>query len=191
MQMVALLARGKTDAEVAAMMNIKENSIGPRICAINTSIGTRTREEVIAYYHQYQDIYRKHRQRRSAVLLHWLLNPPPKSRHGWSLPVQWKRVIGRGKRFYNGGPYIPESTFKSLQDYKQKVLQLKMNGVDDKIIAEKYKLKETTVRSYMSDMKAHARWVSGVTVSDEALIAAYKKYLKRNKQLMNQNSKAR
>ena len=181
MEMVALLARGKMDAEVAARMNIKGDSIGPRICAINKTIGTRTREEVIAYYRQYRDIYRKHRQRRAAVLLHWLLNPPQASRHKSSFAVQWKRVIGHGKRFYNGGTYIPPSTFKSLREYERIVLKLKLKGFDDATIAEKTKLKPTTVRSYLSDMKRYSRWKTGKTVSGGAS-EAYKRYLKRERQ---------
>lgn len=49
LQMVSLMTKGLSDKEAAVRMNLKEGSISPRLCAINSSLGVNSRDQVLEY----------------------------------------------------------------------------------------------------------------------------------------------
>ena len=188
LELVSLLVQGQTDKEIAEQMELKENSVTARICAANKKLELNSREELIAHYLDYQNILRKHRHRRCLILLSWLLNPPPGFTYHRNLNLTWKRTLGRGRKFYYKGPYIPQETFDRLRNYEHAALKLKLREFNNAEIAERLKIKETTLRSYFAEICSTIRRTAGVIItSDQALIVHYKEYLKLTQKRKQQN----
>lgn len=186
-ELVSLLASDRTDQEIASNMDIKENSVRPRVCAAYKKLGLNGRQDLISYYAKYQKSFNDHRRRRCLILLSWLLNPPAGFIRRANLKLHWRRSLGRALAFRYAGPHIPAKAFNLLRECEHRVLRLRTQDMTNGAIAERLKLKETTVRSLLAQVRYTVRVWTGVSVwSDEALTAAYAKYLQ---SLRRKNSK--
>lgn len=179
-ELVWWLAKGRGDYDIAMQMKLRESSVSARICAINKKIGLSTRQDLIAYYSEYQKGLREHRHIRCLTLLSWLLYPPPGFFHRPNLRIAWLRRLGPGQSFHYVGSHVPGRVFDSFRDYEHTVLKLKSQGFDNAVIAERLKIKVTTVRSYLGEIRGGIRLMAGVNItSDKELISHYRKYQKR------------
>lgn len=178
-ELVSLLARDKTDQEIASIMKLKQNSVRPRICAAYKKLGLDSWQDLIPYYAKQQKIYSDHRRRRCRILLSWLLDPPPGFIRRPDLKLSWRRSFRQGQVFRYAGPHIPAKAFEWLQENERRVLRLMTQGMTHGAIAERLNIKESTVRYRLAQIRSIVKIRTGLnTWSDEALAAAYAKYLK-------------
>jgi len=179
LELLSILVPDQTDRKIALKMNIKEQSVSPRICALNKKLRLNSREDLISYYQNYRKIFRDHRHQRCLWLLSWLLDPPPGIQYRRKLTLTWRRKFGRGSNFHHAGPYIPPNVFDDLCHYEHAALKLRMAGCDNKAIAKQLKIKETTVSSYFARFRGHIKLYAGVSIrSEEELMRVYKEHLK-------------
>ncbi len=178
LELASLLAQDKTDKEIALSMNIKEGSVSARICAM-TNKHEVSRQDLGDYYLKYRRVFREHRHTRCLKLVRWLLNPPPGMIRRCNLKFIWKRRLGRrGSTFQYAGPYVPVEVFDHLKQREHTVMKLRVQGVDFPTIAQRLKIKEVSARGYVSEIRGRIKSTKNISLSDEALMQLYKKYLK-------------
>ena len=88
-EVVRLLACGKSHAEIAVKMGLKEGSIAARLSVVNTRLRFKNRDELVAAYKEHAESRRKHRRHRCMVLLSWLFQPPPGRESRSNFKVAW------------------------------------------------------------------------------------------------------
>jgi len=76
LELVSLMARNKSDAEIGRSMHIKELSVPPLVCAATQRLELKSRQELVNVYLDYQKHVREHQHRRCLKILKWLLHPP-------------------------------------------------------------------------------------------------------------------
>lgn len=175
-QLVSLLARGKSDAQIAKDMQLNQRSILPRIYAAKKKLGLSTRQDLISHYENYRSQLQDWRHKRALTLLRWLLDPPPGFIHRSNLELSWKRTLGLGRTFRYGRPSISIKVFDSLRPFEHSVLTLAIRGLNKSQIAQALKIKEGTLRSYFGDIRGTVRLTTGVTLSSQELTERYREY---------------
>jgi len=192
LDLVALLSRGKTASDIATIMNIKQSSVSPRICAVNKKLGLTTREELVAFYTDYMQSRRRHRNRRCQILLSWLLWPPEGFMHRRKYKLVWKRRLSRSKTYRHTGYYISPAVFDNLRHFAHEALKLKAKGLSQADIAARLNIKEPTLSSYYAQIRSDIRILAGVKISTDAeLISAYKRYVCQKRQTKTKSVKCK
>ncbi len=181
LEIVSLMARKYSDADIAVRLNLKENSISPRICAMNKTLGLSDRQQLVDFYTQHVAIVRAQRQQHCKTLLRWLLNPPPGFIRYPNFELRWQRKLGKGRDFCHVGDYIPRRVLDSLRPFEHRLLSLVLKGQNDESIASKLKIKATTIKTYLADIRSTVKMMTGSAVSTDTLLVNYKHYLQNSR----------
>lgn len=177
LKVTELLARGQSDTEIAQKLNLKENSIPARICAINKRLKLRSRSELIEHYRNEFKERKKQRRRRCLTILYWLLNPPANPLNGSCINAPWEKGLGKSKWFRYVDLYISNEALERLSSQQMTALKLRLKGFDDEQIAERLKVRRQAVRSYFSEIRSTIHAVSAVKLaSSEALVERFQRH---------------
>ncbi len=174
---VKLLAQDNPKSEIAKLINLKEKSIGPRICEIQKRIGVHSEAAIVEVYRDYVSTIRQHMRRRCLMILSSILFPPEGFIHRRNLKVRWIQRLGVGNQFRRTEFKVPSKFFEEeLKPYQHKVLSMLSQGKSYSEITSAIKIKENTVRSYMSEIRSWLHLSVGVEVPEERLVQQYKSW---------------
>ncbi|MBX3151508.1 hypothetical protein KF728_15245 [Candidatus Obscuribacterales bacterium] len=177
MQLMSLVVKEETEAEIAQAMNIKVITVRALISALKKKLDLPDREDLIAAYLEQVRIRREHRRQRCIVLLSWLLDPPEGVNWRSEINATWKKTFGKAKTLRYKGPYISDEVVEYLKPYQVLAIKLKIKGLDNSAIAARLKIKPTTVRTYFAEVRSSIKGVCGVIVeSDQELVDRFRKH---------------
>lgn len=176
-EMVGLFANGNSDFQIAQKMGIKESSIPARLCVICKRLNLKERSELIEQFKKYTKNWKRHRRRRTRIILSWLLNPPPGHFEHSNINAGWRRKLGKSSSYRHAGPYITDEVFIYTNPHELLAWKFKMKGMRDEDIAAKMKIRKSTLQSYLSEVRTTIRIIAGVDLrSTEDLVKHYKEH---------------
>jgi DNA-binding CsgD family transcriptional regulator len=180
LELTAVLAKSLSNEEIAELMNLRPSSINARISVINKRLGFKSREGLIAFYNSYRRKLRIHRHNRCAIIMSWLLSPPTGfiSRRDFNLP-EFQRKLGGGRDFRYVGIHIPFKLFDEYNKIENEILKHISQGHDLATMAQRMKIKESTIKGRLSEIRRLFKWRLGGIPTWEKIGARYKQYLKR------------
>jgi DNA-binding NarL/FixJ family response regulator len=178
------LARGLSDELIAQKMNLKLDSIRPRLCAARKKLGIVDDDGLIQFYQAYRAERVEMRNAKIWTVIGMLLNPPPGERWQRDYPFRFERRLGKSKKleYRVSGVAVADRVFDCLTPYRHNVMLLKSKGLSNEEIAQRLKIKASTIPGYISSVRSHVRWKTGTWIKSEAdLCALYAAYAARSK----------
>ncbi|CAN5440040.1 hypothetical protein BH10CYA1_BH10CYA1_62100 [soil metagenome] len=176
-QLIALVANDATDKQIAKQMSIQETSINSRVKAIARRLKLNDKTELIDFFRQGIMARRQHRHQRCLALLSWLLNPPAGFYYRSNINARWTRTFGKSKTFRYAGLHISDEVFDYLRPNQIEAMRFKIKGLNDKQIATRLKLSESTVKAYFAEFRSTIQTVTAVTIpSTDALILRFREH---------------
>jgi DNA-binding NarL/FixJ family response regulator len=181
---LALLARGISNEAIAKQMGLKPDSIPPRLCVARKKLGVPDNDGLVEFYRSYKTERERQRNAKLWAVIGLLLKPPRGLPWQRDYPFRFERHLGRSRNldYRISGVFVPDSAFDRITPHLHNVMLLKSQGLSDAEVAEKLRIKVSTIPGYISTVRSHIRWACGSWIKSEALMfALYAKYAKLKK----------